>query len=56
MKTNNDTTLKLRAHSIRTLTASELRGAHGGKSYLPCGKSWTTEDPQPKHNPNLNLK
>jgi hypothetical protein len=52
MKTNRNNTLKLRAHSIRTLTRSELLVANGGKSYLPCGKSWTTENPEPKHNPN----
>ena len=52
MNTNRNNTLKLRAHSIRMLTAGELRAALGGKSYLPCGKSWTGEDPQPKHNPN----
>ena len=33
MKSNTKATLKLRAHSIRNLTAAELRAAHGGKSF-----------------------
>ena len=33
MKSNTTATLKLRAHSIRNLTAAELRVAHGGKSF-----------------------
>ena len=30
MKSNTKSTLKLRAHSIRNLSAAELRAAHGG--------------------------
>jgi hypothetical protein len=36
--TNSTTTLKLRAHSIRNLTAAELRLANGGKW-------WPTQPP-----------
>ena len=44
MKTT-PTTLKLRAHSIRNLTAAELRGAHGGKSKDPTVVSSFTQEP-----------
>ena len=39
MKTNRTSTLRLRAHSIRTLTPTELRLAHGGVIDTTCGKS-----------------
>ena len=39
MKTNRNTTLTLRAHSIRALTPSELRLAHGGVIDTTCGRS-----------------
>ena len=39
MKTNRTPTLRLHAHSIRTLTPTELRLAHGGVIDTTCGRS-----------------
>ena len=42
MKNTTSATLKLRAHSIRTLTAAQLRVIHGGTSFAGstlCGRS-----------------
>jgi hypothetical protein len=44
MNSNRDKTLKLRTQSIRTLTAAELRVAHGGVTDSGCGNSKTSCD------------
>ena len=39
MTTNRNNTLKLRAHSIRTLTPSDLRAVVGGINDSSCNNS-----------------
>ena len=53
MNTNRNNMLALRRHTIRTLTPSELRIANGG-----CGPTFScqTQDPQPRHGPNVDVK
>ena len=52
MITNRNNTLKLRAHSVRNLTAAELRAARGGCGD-PCPDPW---GPQRAHGPNIDVK
>ncbi|CAM3663004.1 Bacteriocin [Smaragdicoccus niigatensis] len=44
MNTNKDTKLALRRSSIRTLTADELKTAHGGRAFSDHGSGCATSD------------